>query len=560
MKFKHLLLLSALTATPVFSAPAPISTLPAATTPLGGTEVVPIVQAGVTKKVTIGNVRASGVLNVRTIYGGVPDGSTSNTTAITNAFAAANAWNTNSAPTVYFDCDSGATVCVYNYGGAGVSPINPTIPMNIECAQGVTLNYTGTAHAADIGAVGMTIGTQMSKRTSIKGCRWTGGATSTAGLYFNDKVTTFQIQNNEFISFGQANTYSVVLSGDNWDSDISSNVWHEQDGIVRGVLDAHLAINANIHFVNNKIDCLTAAGLGCPIPASGNGVGLWIATGYVAFNQILAHYPAIRLSQGGGGGGTGNFIAFNTIEGNTGGTSPAISYGDPGGAPANVRFWHINFNTWYWPTTGNINYIGPETPSSGAYTMAESEFIGNVFQGVPNGTTPYFKLGNVQNFVMHNVNNSGYVTQSTATPLMDTGFAANNAYVAVDSLKGNGTNLSGMIPVGDSTGVHLSAATYHNLSAPNLCINVVASGTAQICNTAVRFDPSGTSVDPVAGDMIMFKTNTTNTGALTIAVNALAAKNVVKPLTGLSLSAEDIAAGFYYPLVYDGTSWDLVGR
>ena len=69
MKFKHLLLLSALTATPAFSAPAPISTLPAATTPLGGTEVVPIVQAGVTKKVTIGNVRASGVLNVRTIYG-----------------------------------------------------------------------------------------------------------------------------------------------------------------------------------------------------------------------------------------------------------------------------------------------------------------------------------------------------------------------------------------------------------------------------------------------------------------------------------------------------------
>ena len=88
---------------------------------------------------------SQGVFNVRLMYGAVPDGSTDNSTAIANAFAASNGF-TNGTPTVYFDCDTDTTTCQYNYGGSGISPINPLVPTTIECAPGVTLKYTGTGN------------------------------------------------------------------------------------------------------------------------------------------------------------------------------------------------------------------------------------------------------------------------------------------------------------------------------------------------------------------------------------------------------------------------------
>ena len=63
-----------------------ISQLPAATTPLTGTEVVPLVQSGTTKKVAVSNLVALTWVNIYN-YGAVGDGTTDDTTAINNALA-----------------------------------------------------------------------------------------------------------------------------------------------------------------------------------------------------------------------------------------------------------------------------------------------------------------------------------------------------------------------------------------------------------------------------------------------------------------------------------------
>lgn len=102
-----------------------ISNLPASTTPLSGSEIVPLVQDGVTKRATvtqIGTVTATGSTAARTLpdrfadvvnvkdFGAVGDGVTNDTAAIQASFVAANG------QTVYFP--SG----VYNLASAYAAP------------------------------------------------------------------------------------------------------------------------------------------------------------------------------------------------------------------------------------------------------------------------------------------------------------------------------------------------------------------------------------------------------------------------------------------------------
>lgn len=59
------------------------------------------------------------------------------------------------------------------------------------------------------------------------------------------------------------------------------------------------------------------------------------------------------------------------------------------------------------------------------------------------------------------------------------------------------------------------------------------------------------------GQPITFKANTANTGAATLNVNGLGAKTIVKRVTE-PLADNDILAGMYCLVVYDGTNFVLL--
>jgi hypothetical protein len=83
-----------------------------------------------------------------------------------------------------------------------------------------------------------------------------------------------------------------------------------------------------------------------------------------------------------------------------------------------------------------------------------------------------------------------------------------------------------------------------------LCSDSSGSGTAQSCTTSPSFTPS-------AGSVIAYTTTTANTGTgLTINVNSLGAKSVAKWQGTTTLAANDMLAGKYVLMTYDGTNWE----
>ena len=153
--------------------------------------------------------KPTGVFNVRLMYGAVPDGSTDNSTAITNAFTASNLVTTG-IPTVYFDCDTGTTTCQYNYTGSGnQSNQSYVIATTISCAPGVYLSYGGSANAVDVGSTGRTFSDELPY--TIQGCIFTGATSSTEGINVNSFITNTYILNNTFLSVWESNGVQYLL-------------------------------------------------------------------------------------------------------------------------------------------------------------------------------------------------------------------------------------------------------------------------------------------------------------------------------------------------------------
>ena len=498
-----------------------------------------------------------GVINVRLQYGAIPDGSTDNSTAITNAFTNSNAF-TNGIPTVYFDCNTnGQTVCQYNYGGSGVSPINPTVATTILCAPGTTLNYTGSAHAVDVGPTGLS---QVSTdRYTIQGCRWTGGASYTAGIYFNDYVANTLVAFNEFWNFGNRTAYSIVYPGNNWTPTVTGNYWRDTDGFTRNMVDAHTATNAGLLFSGNKNECENYSPYQA-CSATTVGVGLWLFTGWVSNNEIKYHQPAIRVSSCSAcGGGSGIWINNNIFESNTGMLGPAITFGDPGTAGSHVVVvTTVDKNQFYWPAASGVPSIGPETASSGSFNWDGLTLTNNVLS-TPTAAASYVNTNQgVRTYVSNNrLLNNTLVTTASTPPIIDTGAASRAAYFGLQSFNGASGSLASSLPVFDSDGVNIVRGSYHSVSTPMVCVDSSGSATAQSCQTSPDFDTSGSGISLVAGDTITYKTSTTNTGDLTIAVNFGSAVHVRKQQGQSTLSSGDLLAGVYVPLTFDGTYLEL---
>jgi len=104
--------------------------------------------------------------------------------------------------------------------------------------------------------------------------------------------------------------------------------------------------------------------------------------------------------------------------------------------------------------------------------------------------------------------------------------------------------------LGSTAGGVLQADTSHNIVTPLICLDSSGSGTAQSCSTSPTFTPA-------AGDIIIYKTTTANTGSVTVNVNASSAATIKKWQGTANLAANDLQAGIYNLIVFDGTNWEI---
>ena len=497
------------------------------------------------------------IIDVRD-YGAIPDGSTDNAAAITAAFTAANAITIGS-PTVYFGCNGASATCEYNYGGSGTPAISPTIPMVIQCDPNTLINYTGTAHAANIGASGLIQATLQAKEYRIKDCQFTGAASATQGFFLNNFNINVTFDHVRFTNFGNQTGFTVQANGNNWILNFDNVQWLDTDGTARQRVDTHLGTNVFIQ-MNSSIAQCTSGGSACAVsPAI---VGFWLfPCCSITNSSFLGNEPILRISSEGGGGGLLFTIESSNFNTNNGSLTPCITYGDPGAAAKNIPGPAFIGNGFFCPSASNVDMaIGPETPSSSVYTMQASRWIGNFVTPTQQGTGKYFNfnVGGSNTFLLTTCNGATSFCDYSTANINETNGAKTNAWV-IPYMQ---TNQSAGITTGGIPQVYVTSSTnyfsdadFHGVSKRYVCNDSTGSGTIQGCNTSPTFIGTGANVTPSAGDWIIYKTTTTNTGALTLNVNTNGAVAVQK--NGLPLVAGDIVAGKYYPLVFDGTQWQM---
>lgn len=99
------------------------------------------------------------------------------------------------------------------------SGLNPAFPMQIACGSNAMLNYTGSAHAVDLGPTGLT-GPTAQEPYVVDNCGFTGGANMTYGIYWNSYVIRGGLRNNYFLNFGNATSYMVGMASSQWDIEV----------------------------------------------------------------------------------------------------------------------------------------------------------------------------------------------------------------------------------------------------------------------------------------------------------------------------------------------------
>jgi hypothetical protein len=97
--------------------------------------------------------------------------------------------------------------------------------------------------------------------------------------------------------------------------------------------------------------------------------------------------------------------------------------------------------------------------------------------------------------------------------------------------------------------------------APGMSEAELQSGSVLACNDNGSTDTYVCNLTPTltaytVGMVIFLKANTANTGAATININSLGAKSITKT-RGVALADNDIKAGQWAPLIYDGTNFEM---
>lgn len=152
-----------------------------------------------------------------------------------------------------------------------------------------------------------------------------------------------------------------------------------------------------------------------------------------------------------------------------------------------------------------------------------------------------------------------YMAENTANKGQPNGYATLDATGKVPASQLPPSSGSGLADPGGNGVVYRNAlnqttpATAHHLSSTVTCIAASGSGTAYTCPTSPEFTPS-------AGDEVLLKADIANAGAATLNVNSTGAKSIRKSGGSAALATNDLLAGQWVDLVFDGTNWQMEGQ
>jgi hypothetical protein len=348
-------------------------------------------------------------------YSAVADGSTDNSTALASVFTASNAI-TSGIPTVYFPCQTGKQ-CQYNYGGTGVSPINPLVPTTIVCDMGVTLNYTGSAHAIDVGPTGLSA-VQAFKLYRISGCGFTDSGSETDGIFVNAWIAYMEVDHNSFYNTpasASATAWAALFSGDgnNFWMNVHDNYYIVDNGMPSNFFKSAASTNldSQLHFSHNLVGCVTApvAGVGCSTAQAGVGVQANAVGSEISGNDINFMNPDIMLGPLSGG----TIVSENNFEPPTtaSGTAPVVQFGFSGD-PGSTVIDGLRFTDNYEYGHGASPFLAPGSAND---LLNNTQIKGLHFSGF-SGTGPATQL------VLNNLaGNTGNSVQGYECPAKDEG-------------------------------------------------------------------------------------------------------------------------------------------
>lgn len=132
--------------------------------------------------------------------------------------------------------------------------------------------------------------------------------------------------------------------------------------------------------------------------------------------------------------------------------------------------------------------------------------------------------------------------------------------VAITKIDGSTALSSGDIIAGDLLDVVYDSGGggRFRIITPPLNRTFTWGGTSGGSANAQTITTSPVTASYVAGQKFEFIAGNTNTGATTLNVNSLGAKNVFNSRTGVALKGKEIFTGGLYAVVYDGTQFQLL--
>lgn len=358
-------------------ADAKISALPAASTPLAGTEVLPIVQSGVTDKVAVSDLTAGRSVSALNY---VPTGSTVPANGMYLSAANTLAWSTNTT--------------------LGLS-LSTTALTSVVAVSAPSLTLTTTPLGGASGGTGIATFTAANR---IPYAASGSALTTSAGLTFDgtNLVTTGSATAASFIPSGSSvPTNGMYLSAANtlaWSTASALRMTLDSNGALGlGGLPnsaAGLTVSNNITGATTAYEILFNGTVQSSVTNTAYGVRSAISTAATAFTLGNLHHFYTLGSVVGSGSTVTNQFGFSVDSGLTGATN---NYGFRGAIPAGTNRWNV-----YMDGTANNAYAGLSRFGATTVPVNTVDITGSLGRGAPVTKTADFTLAATENWVIVN--------------------------------------------------------------------------------------------------------------------------------------------------------------